>query len=329
MSLEGECTLFFDRTKTPHICFLPMPHRQLNIAWNELYAHPLPEGHRFPMLKYELIPQQLVYEGTVSEGQFFSPSFMHEKDLLRVHSAAYWHKLLHLELSAQEIRKTGFPLSQQLVQRELCIMQGTLECAVLALSHGFAFNVAGGTHHAFANRGEGFCLLNDIAIAAQYLLDERGIERILVIDLDVHQGNGTASIFRDRKDVFTFSMHGEHNYPLQKEKSTLDVALPDGCTDAEYLHLLNLHLPAVLEKFKPQFIFYQCGVDVLATDKLGRMQLTLEGCKKRDLIVLEAAHRGRVPLVAAMGGGYSEDIRIIVEAHCATFRIAQDLLFDW
>jgi acetoin utilization deacetylase AcuC-like enzyme len=303
-----------------------MPERKLYIAWNDLYAHPLPEGHRFPMLKYELIPQQLLHEGTIASHQLFSPSFLTEKNILRVHQKDYWEKLKNLSLNAQEIRMTGFPLSEQLVQRELSIMQGTLDCALFALENGFAFNVAGGTHHAFSERGEGFCLLNDMAIATQYLIEECGLKRILIVDLDVHQGNGTAAIFHGRHDVFTFSMHGEHNYPLQKEKSTLDVPLPDGCSDELYLHLLQQHLPVILDAFQPQFIFYQCGVDVLASDKLGRMNLSLDACKKRDIAVLEAAHQRRVPLVAALGGGYSEDIRIIVEAHCTTFRIAQDLV---
>lgn len=205
--------------------------------------------------------------------------------------------------------------------REQRIMQGTVECALIALEKGFALNIAGGTHHAFRDRGEGFCLLNDLAIASQYLLDKGLRKRILIVDLDVHQGNGTASIFQNENRVFTFSMHGEHNYPLQKEKSDLDIPLPDGCTDEYFLGLLNQHLPKVVDQFQPDFIFYQSGVDILATDKLGRMKVSLEGLKERDRIVVNTARQNQIPLAGAMGGGYSEDIRIIVEAHCNLFRL--------
>ena len=206
-------------------------------------------------------------------------------------------------------------------------MHGTLLCTDYAMEYGIAMNIAGGTHHAFTDRGEGFCLLNDIAIASQYLLDTHQAEQILVVDLDVHQGNGTAQIFQHEPRVFTFSMHGAKNYPGHKEKSDLDIDLPDGTEDKEYLDLLDKTLSELMARLKPDFIFFQSGVDVLETDKLGRLSLTMEGCKQRDRLVLETARICQIPLVASMGGGYSEDIRLIIEAHANTYRLAQSIFF--
>lgn len=295
------------------------------IAWNSLYAHPLPDGHRFPMLKYELIPEQLLHEGAISERNIFSPATLTEASVLTAHDRGYWQKLKDLSLTPSEQRATGFPLSKQLVDRETVIMQGTVDCAEYALTNGVALNVAGGTHHAFRDRGEGFCLLNDIALGAYHLLNSNKAKRILVVDLDVHQGNGTASIFSNDDRVFTFSMHGANNYPLRKEKSDLDIALPDHVDDAYYLKELEFHLNSILEKFEPDFIFYQCGVDILATDALGRFNISAEACMQRDRFVLSLCHRNSIPVCCVMGGGYSPDIKDIVNAHCNTFRIALDL----
>ncbi|MGD1959315.1 MAG: histone deacetylase, partial [Fulvivirga sp.] len=214
----------------------------LKVSWCDIYAHPLPDNHRFPMSKYELLPRQLMLEGTLDDDNFFAPDPIPEKRITTVHDPSYWRRLNSLELTRSEIRKTGFPLSRQLVDREVTIMNGTLMCTDFALQYGVAMNIAGGTHHAFTNRGEGFCLLNDIAIASQYLLDEGLAEQILVLDLDVHQGNGTAQIFRNEKRVFTFSMHGAKNYPMQKEVSDLDVELEDGASDKIYLNTLKHHV---------------------------------------------------------------------------------------
>ncbi|WP_210463234.1 histone deacetylase family protein [Rufibacter roseolus] len=299
----------------------------LKIAWSPEYAHPLPENHRFPMLKYELLPQQLLYEGTVTQENFFQPTPLPEERIVRVHEPDYWRRLHGLELTPSEIRKTGFPLSKELVAREVMIMGGTVMAAEFALEFGMAMNIAGGTHHAFTDRGEGFCLLNDNALAAQYLLDEGKAQKILIVDLDVHQGNGTAQIFTDELRVFTFSMHGGNNYPLHKEKSDLDVPLPDGIGDTEYLKLLREHLPVLMEQVNPDFVFFQSGVDVLASDKLGKLGLTLAGCKERDRLVLELCYQRRIPVCASMGGGYSTRIADIVEAHANTFRLAQQIFF--
>lgn len=297
------------------------------IAWSEIYAHHLPEGHRFPMEKYNLIPEQLIYEGTISEENLFAPAPLPEEIILKTHDQEYWERLSQLQLTRQEVRRTGFPHSEALIQREICIMQGTLDCARFALEHGISMNIAGGTHHAFTNKGEGFCLLNDIAIAAIQLLDEDVLQQVLVVDLDVHQGNGTAQIFENDDRVFTFSMHGAANYPMHKEKSDLDVGLPDGIEDKAYLKLLGEHLPRLIDEVEPDMIFYQCGVDVLATDKLGRLGMTLDGCKERDHMVLEAGKRNNIPICASMGGGYSPQIKYIVEAHSNTYRLAQEMFF--
>lgn len=299
----------------------------LKIAWSEVFAHPLPKNHRFPMAKYELLPTQLLYEGTIAEDHLFAPTPLDERYLLTVHEAEYWQRLKQLGLTPREQRVTGFPHSEALIHREICIMNGTLMAADFALQYGVSMNVAGGTHHAFSNRGEGFCLLNDIAIAADYLWRERGIQQILVVDLDVHQGNGTAEIFRHRPEVFTFSMHGGKNYPLHKEQSDLDVPLADGTDDATYLALLQEHFPPLLDKVAPDFVFFLSGVDVLATDKLGRLGMSIAGCRERDRMVLELCHRNEIPVVASMGGGYSARLADIVEAHANTFRLAQEIWF--
>ncbi len=299
----------------------------LKIAWSPIYAHPLPSGHRFPMEKYTLLPQQLLYEGTITAENLFTPVPGLEKDILRAHTADYWHRLKTLTLTPVEIRRTGFPLSAELVHREIVIMQGTIEAALFARQHGVAMNIAGGTHHAFTDRGEGFCLLNDQAVAAHYLLAHQLVKKILIVDLDVHQGNGTAEIFSNESRVFTFSMHGAKNYPMHKEQSDLDIALPDGTDDKTYLALLRENLFWLREEVKPEFVFFQSGVDVLATDKLGRLTLSHAGCKERDQVVLELCKRAGIPVVVCMGGGYSERISAIIEAHANTFRIAKELFF--
>ena len=279
------------------------------------------------MEKYTLLPEQLIYEGTIKEENLFVPGEFPEKWIINTHKASYFQKLKDLTLSKSEIRKTGFPLSEGLIKREIHIMAGSIQCCLFALDHGIAMNIAGGTHHAFSDRGEGFCLLNDIAISANYLLENKLAGKILVIDLDVHQGNGTAEIFAGKEEVYTFSMHGASNYPLNKEKSDLDIGLPDGADDAFYLDKLRSNLIPLLDMVKPDFIIYQSGVDVLSTDKLGRLGMTIQGCRERDKIVLELAYANRIPIMCCMGGGYSEKLGLILEAHSNTFRLAQEIFF--
>jgi acetoin utilization deacetylase AcuC-like enzyme len=299
----------------------------LKIAWSQTYNHSLPEGHRFPMLKYELIPEQLIYEGSITESQLFEPAIVKEKNVLLSHSEVYLKSLIDLNLELSMIRKIGFPLSKELIERELQITQGTIECALFAIEYGASFNVAGGTHHAFSDSGEGFCLINDIAVSSNYLLNEGLRKRILIVDLDVHQGNGTASIFQNEERVFTFSMHAQNNYPLKKQNSNLDIGLPDRIEDQQYLQLLGLHLPKLFQFFEPDFVFFQSGVDILKTDRLGRLGVSKEGCRQRDEMVFNLCKQNKVPVVAVMGGGYSTKISDIVDAHCNTFKAALEIFF--
>jgi acetoin utilization deacetylase AcuC-like enzyme len=321
----------------------------LKIAFSPIYKLELPEGHRFPMLKYELIPEQLLYEGTVSSEHFFAPKPLAEHIITATHTPQYFQKMKHLELSPKEMRRIGFPLTQVLFDRCLTIAGGTIEATHFAQTYGVAMNVAGGTHHAFTDRGEGFCLLNDQAMASNYLINNNLAKRILIIDLDVHQGNGTAEIFSqsknkwskngrytegvqkfdtiDTRGVFTFSMHGANNYPLHKEQSDLDIGLPDGVEDALYLKILKENLSRLMDEVQPDFAFFNAGVDVLGTDKLGKLNLTMHGCGQRDKLVFEVCKKNKVPLVVSMGGGYSARVATIVEAHAQTFRLAQEIFF--
>lgn len=300
----------------------------VKIAYHPCFAHSLPEGHRFPMLKYELIPLQLLHEGIVSKDNFFEPDPLEEEFVLLAHQSAYWEQLKQLSLPPKEQRRIGFELNEALMERELRIARGTIEGAEAALKSGIAFNVAGGTHHAGSDWGEGFCLLNDQAIASCYLLFKKLARRILIVDLDVHQGNGTAQILAQEKRVFTFSMHGEKNFPFRKEVSDLDIGLQDGVRDDFYLSTLAKTLPELISVHKPDFVFYLAGVDVLETDKLGKLSLSNAGCRERDRLVFEACVKYGLPVQVSMGGGYSPQIRDIVDAHCHTFKTGIALLGD-
>ena len=299
----------------------------LQIAFSPIYEYPLPKGHRFPMDKYSLIPQQLIYEGTVQEKQFFHPDPISEEIILLTHSAKYWEDLKNQTLSEKEIRAIGFPMTPLLVERGRHIAAGTLQCVEYAIKHGISMNAAGGTHHAFKEKGEGFCVFNDIAIAANHLIHSNKFNNILIVDLDVHLGNGSASIFNGQGQVFTFSMHGAKNYPFRKEASHLDIGLPDGTEDEAYLKILFNILPRVIDQHRPKLIFYQAGVDILTTDRLGRLSVSREGCRKRDKYVMEICKKNKIPLVVTMGGGYSPQLSHIIEAHANTFRTATEVYF--
>ncbi|MEN8776132.1 MAG: histone deacetylase [Polaribacter sp.] len=299
----------------------------LKIAYHPIYKHPLPANHRFPMEKYDLLPQQLMHEGTCKPANFFEPKTPNNKHFFTVHTPKYFFDLLNITLSQKAARKIGFPLSEILIEREMMIAEGTMKASEFALKYGIAMNIAGGTHHAFSNRGEAFCMLNDQAIGAKYLQNKGLATKILIVDLDVHQGNGTAEIFQKDDTVFTFSMHGKSNYPFVKEKSDLDIALENNTKDQQYLSILKETLPKIIYQEKPDFIYYLCGVDVLETDKLGKLSMTVNGCKERDLFVLETCFKNKIPVMCSMGGGYSPDIKTIVNAHANTFRLAQDIYF--
>jgi len=295
------------------------------IAFDPIYKYPVPEGHRFPMDKYELLPLQLLREGIAEESDFFSSEPLAIQAIYAVHEREYADRFMQGKLSRQEMRRIGFEQTPLLAERELRIANGTLQGALKALDTGIAFNIAGGTHHASRDHGEGFCMINDQAVAAQYLLDHQKAKQILIIDLDVHQGNGTANIFSNNPGVFTFSMHGKNNYPFRKEKSDLDIALDDWTQDDTYMRTLKEVLPELIEKIRPDFIFYQAGVDILQTDKIGRMACTIQGCRQRDEMVLQMARDHNIPVQCSMGGGYSPQLRTILEAHANTFRVASKI----
>jgi acetoin utilization deacetylase AcuC-like enzyme len=295
------------------------------IAFHPIYQHPLPEGHRFPMLKYELLPQQLLHEGTASQSDFFQPEICDLNHILAIHKQEYVDDLINLTLNPKAARKIGFPLSEELIERELRIAQGTIIGAQKSFETKVSFNIAGGTHHAYSTHGEAFCLLNDQAIASQFLLDNKLAKKILIVDLDVHQGNGTAEIFRSNPNVFTFSTHGKTNYPFKKETSDLDIGFNDNTTDDEFLKKIASVIPKLIETQKPDFIFYLAGVDILASDKLGKLACSVEGCKKRDELVFELCSKYQIPVQVSMGGGYSPEIKTIIEAHANTYRAAKNI----
>lgn len=277
------------------------------------------------MDKYTLIRQQMLYEGIITEEQVFSPELLTDEEIFLTHNPDFWRRAKSGGLTDKECRKIGFPNSPQLVERSIASASGTLRCAENALTDGCGINFAGGTHHAFFDRGEGYCLLNDVAIAANLLLHRGQIQKALVIDLDVHQGNGTAALFQGNENVFTFSMHCKDNYPFRKETSDLDLELPAYTDDKRYLDTLSQYIPHLIEQVQPDLVFYIAGVDVLKTDKLGKFDLSLAGCYERDQWVISNCKQHNLPLVIVMGGGYSAKLTTIVKAHCSTFKLATEL----
>jgi acetoin utilization deacetylase AcuC-like enzyme len=292
----------------------------MKCSYHPSYQVALPPGHPFPMSKYSLLKDQLVAEGILAAGDILQPEPLDVPTLEFVHTPEYLAKLASSGLSAAEQRRLGLPWSEALWQRSRLASAGTLLAARAALDHGLAGNLAGGTHHAFADHGEGFCVLNDVAIAVRKLQAERSIERAAIIDLDVHQGNGTAAIFEAEDEVFTFSMHGERNYPLAKMRSNLDVPLRDGVGDAEYLEVLRRHLPRVLDTANADIVFYLAGVDVAAGDRYGKLALTEEGIRQRDRWVIEAVRSRGLPLSIVLAGGYAVTQARTAELHAHAFR---------
>lgn len=286
----------------------------------------VPLGHHsYPMDKYHLVPARLLAEGILQQDEIVEPEAATLEDVLRVHTPAYVQAFINGTLERKAMLRIGLPWSPALVRRAFAVIGGTLAAARAALCDGVAANLAGGTHHAFADHGEGYCIFNDVVITLRRLRAEGVARRFLIIDLDVHQGNGTAVLCQTDSDVFTFSVHGENNYPARKERSSWDMSLPDGTTDEQYCDLLARALPRVLEYATPEVIFYQAGVDVLAGDRFGKLALTLEGIAERDRMVCELAHRAGLPLVVTLGGGYARDIQQIVAAHCQTVKVAKGI----
>ena len=289
------------------------------LFYSPYYYAEIGENHVFPIRKFELVRDKLLAEGIISESEIFAPPLVKVEDLLLVHTEDYITRLICGTLTAKEIRRLGLPWSENLVRRSLTAISGTIKAAQSALENSISSNLAGGTHHSFPDRGEGFCVLNDVAVAIRILQRERLAERFLIVDCDVHQGNGTAFIFQNEPEIFTFSIHGAKNYPLFKENSTLDIELADKTGDDEYIETLEQALPRIF-MHDPDIVFYLGGADPFEKDKLGRLSLTIDGLRKRDEIVLEYAKMRNVPIVTTMSGGYAADISDTVEIHCGTIR---------
>jgi acetoin utilization deacetylase AcuC-like enzyme len=286
------------------------------------FVLPLPDGHRFPMAKYRLLRERVLADGIIAAPDLHEPAAADWDALRLVHTDAYVDGVAHGTLPRETQRRIGFPWSPAMVERARRSVGGTIAAARVALDDGVAANLAGGTHHSFADRGEGFCVFNDIAVAARALIGEGRIARALVVDLDVHQGNGTAAIFADDPAVFTFSVHGASNFPFHKETSDLDVPLPDGTTDDEYLAALAEHLPLLVEQQRPDLVFYLAGADPYEGDRLGKLKLTIDGLRARDAFVFATCRAAGLPVAVSMGGGYAPDIEAIVRIHANTLREA-------
>jgi acetoin utilization deacetylase AcuC-like enzyme len=300
---------------------------KLSVFYSPYYYADIGENHVFPIRKFELVRDCLLKEGTVQPEEIIEPEPASVEDVLLVHTEDYISRLIDGSLTAKEIRRLGLPWSKSLVRRSFLATSGTINAAKSSLENGVSSNLAGGTHHAFPDRGEGFCVLNDVAVAIRVLQREQLAERFLIVDLDVHQGNGTAFIFQNAPEVFTFSMHGAKNYPLFKEDSTLDVELPDKTGDADYLQILSENLPRVFAH-EPEIVFYLAGADPFEKDKLGRLSLTMAGLQRRDELVLEYARVHSIPVVTVMSGGYAADINDTMQIHCNTIRTVKNVFFS-
>lgn len=297
------------------------------IFYSPYYYADIGEEHVFPIRKFEIAKDILLAEGTLLPEEIVEPQRADLGDLLLVHAEDYITRLTEGRLTAKEIRKLGLPWSEALVRRSFHAISGTINASRRALIDRVSSNLAGGTHHAYPDRGEGFCVLNDVAVSIRVLQRERLASRFLIIDLDVHQGNGTAFIFQDSPEVFTFSMHGAKNYPLFKETSMLDIELADGTSDEEYLETLD-HALSRLRLHNAGIIFYLAGADPYESDRLGRLKLTKDGLRRRDEAVLRFARDEGVPIVTTMSGGYAKEISDTVDIHCNTIRAVKSVFFD-
>jgi acetoin utilization deacetylase AcuC-like enzyme len=292
----------------------------MRVCYSPDYYVPLPKDHPFPMEKYPTLFEILAREGLVRHEDVIEPHEVDWTDLMLVHSADYLASLANGLLDRAAERRLGFPWTPALLRRSRLAVQGTIDAARMALEEGIGANLAGGTHHAFADHAEGYCVLNDVAVAIRVLQRSHDASRALVVDLDVHQGNGNASIFADDPNVYTFSIHGENNYPLRKERSSLDVGLADGVGDDAYNEVLARHLPEVLARARADVMFYLAGVDTAAGDRYGRLSLTPEGIRLRDRLVLQSARRERIPVVIVMAGGYAKTAAATADLHAMVHR---------
>jgi acetoin utilization deacetylase AcuC-like enzyme len=296
----------------------------MQVFYTPRYYADIGPGHVFPIRKFELVRDQVLAEGTLEPAELLEPSPAPLEEVLLVHTNDYVSRLCSGNLTPKEIRRLGLPWSESLVQRSFYAVGGTLAATRASLADGYSSNLAGGTHHSFPDRGEGFCVLNDVAIAIRSMRARRLIQRAAIVDCDVHQGNGTATIFAGDADTFTFSIHGANNYPLFKAQSTLDVELADGASDAEYLETLANYLPAVFAS-APEIVFYLAGADPYKGDRLGRLALSIDGLRERDAFVLHECYEREVPIVTVMSGGYGKDIDDTIEIHCNTIRAVKEI----
>jgi acetoin utilization deacetylase AcuC-like enzyme len=297
----------------------------LRISYSHGYVAPLPDGHIFPMKKFSGLYRYLIEHQVIKESCIVEPTMVDFASLCTVHTPRYGQGVWTGELSRKEIRRMGLPWSRELAVRSRLAVQGTINTALMALQDGISGNLAGGTHHSMPDYGEGFCVYNDVAVAIRVLKQSKWIRRAMVIDCDVHQGNGTAEIFRDDPNVFTFSIHGEKNYPFIKPPSDLDIGLPDGTGDRDYIQILGDSVEGLFEQFQPDIVFYLAGIDPLETDHFGRLSLTLNGLEERERLVIETVTRNDIPMALLLSGGYAPTLRQTVEAHSIMYKVAQEI----
>jgi acetoin utilization deacetylase AcuC-like enzyme len=300
--------------------------QRLKVFYSDHFVLPLPEGHRFPMVKYSMLREKVAASGLSEPGEMRAPRPVSDEEILRVHARSYLRRVVDGALTRSEMRRIGFPWSERMVERSRRASGGTLDACLAALEDGFAANLAGGTHHAFAERGEGYCVFNDSAIASRALRARGLAERIVVVDTDVHQGNGTAAILRADPWIFTFSIHGANNFPFRKEESDLDVALPDGADDGEFLEALEDGLEKTLERSRAELAIYLAGADPYVDDRLGRLSVSKEGLAERDRLVLESCRIRGIPVAVTMAGGYARNVADTVEIHFRSIARAAALL---
>lgn len=296
----------------------------LKVFYTDKYIVPLPEGHRFPMKKYRMTREYLIEKNILKPEQLFEPHIATKEEILLAHSEEYYESFRDGSIDAKAIKRLGFPWSYDLFLRSLASVGGALASAQSALENRIAGNLSGGTHHAFRDYGEGYCVFNDFAVVSYFLQKENFAKKIAIIDLDVHQGNGTSAILKDNKDIFIFSMHGEKNYPFEKISSTLDLNLYDNMEDEEYISILKSNLSIVFD-FNPDIVLYLAGVDPLKEDMLGRLSLTKEGLRQRDYIVLDECRKRNIPVSIGLGGGYAKPVELTVECYTQTYKVANEV----
>ena len=297
----------------------------MKVFYSDQFVLPLPDDHRFPMVKYSMLRERVAEAGIAEDGELRVPRAVTDGEILRAHGASYLRRVVNGELDRKEVRRIGFPWSGRMVERSRRASGGTVGACLAALEEGFAANLAGGTHHAFANRGEGFCVFNDSAIAARAMQARGHVERVVVIDTDVHQGNGTAAILHADPSIFTFSIHGEKNFPFNKETSDLDVPLPDGADDATFLDALEAGLEQAFDAADAELAIYLAGADPFEGDRLGRLSVSKEALAERDRMVLGGCLERDIPVAVTMAGGYAREISHTVDIHLRSIMTASEL----